>query len=70
MNATSLKRALGGSKIARRLGVTPSAVGNRKDVFPAEWFPVIEGMCADAGIECPRTAFRWTEPAEQQEAGQ
>lgn len=60
MNATHLKKTLTGKRIAQRVGVTESAVGNCKDTFPAGWYPAVRDLCAEVGIDCPMNAFNWT----------
>lgn len=32
--------------------------------FPPAWYPIIKGMCDDAGIDCPDSAFKFKFPPE------
>jgi hypothetical protein len=54
--------ALGRRKIAGRLDVTDAAVGNAlmDGRFPAHWYAEIAALCAEDGIGCPMSAFRFS----------
>lgn len=56
--------ALDRDELCRRLDVKPRMIAKvRHDrMFPARWFHVVDVMCRDAGIECPRDAFNWQLP--------
>ena len=58
-NASDIKKALTGKRIATRVGVSEQAVGNCKETFPAGWYPAVRELCAEAGIDCPLAAFNW-----------
>ena len=51
--------------IMARLGVSFHMIryARTSGVFPANWFNDIDGMCRDAGIECPRDLFNWRSSA-------
>jgi len=59
MQVSDICHALGRAKIASRLRVGTPAVSNAATagVFPAHWFDIIEVMCVERGIECPRCLF-------------
>lgn len=53
--------ALTADAICERLGVSSHSVRHARTEgrFPARWFDPLDAMCAEAGIECPRSAFHW-----------
>jgi hypothetical protein len=50
---------LGSEAMQRRLGVSHHAIRAARTAgkFPAAWYDVLDGMCRDAGLDCPRSAF-------------
>lgn len=56
---------LGAESVAAVLGVSVhsvrKAVENR--AFPASWYDVMDAICVDRGIECPRTLFNFKAPS-------
>lgn len=58
-SARDIIDALDRREIMARLDVSKQTVSSayKADRLPASWFPVIEDMCAGAGIACPMTAF-------------
>jgi len=64
-NAKHIADQLGQAKIALALGVGVTAVNNAvaREYFPATWYPVIRGMCRDAGLDCPENAFNFKSPS-------
>ena len=58
------------AEICRRLGVSSHSVRHARFMgrFPARWFDPLEAMCAEAGIECPRSAFHWISADENDDA--
>lgn len=53
--------ALGDEAIAERLGVTPRAVRGARDRrrFSPYWYVEMKRMCAEAGVDCPDSAFNF-----------
>lgn len=53
--------ALGRREIAIRIGRGVTAVSNAasQGKFPAAWYVVLTEMCAEQGIDCPLTLFRF-----------
>ena len=60
-DARQIIDALGRGVIAVHLGISHPSVSNAYDanMMPANWFCVVESLCLEAGIECPRRAFRF-----------
>lgn len=58
---THIIDTLGSDRLQNALGVSRHSIKNARweGVFPSAWFNMIEALCVDAGIECPRHAFRW-----------
>lgn len=54
-------QTLGRENIESRLGVSKYSLfaAKRDRLFPAAWFDVLDEMCRERGIECPRSAFRF-----------
>lgn len=62
-NSKALIKAIGAANIKAALGVKDgSIVKARREGIPALWFDVMDQMCADMGIECPRSAFNFKNP--------
>lgn len=53
--------ALGPEVIEAELNVSDHAIraAKYKGFFSGRWFDAIEAMCAEAGIDCPRSAFNF-----------
>lgn len=56
---TEIADALGRARMAETLGVGRTAVSNAvvRQRFPSSWFLILQGMCAERGIECPPGLF-------------
>ncbi|KPU83767.1 hypothetical protein JI58_07600 [Marinosulfonomonas sp. PRT-SC04] len=52
---------IGSAAIEKACDVSEYSVraAKRKGAFPASWFVVLDGLCHDAGIECPRAIFNF-----------
>ena len=52
---------VGVPNLARRLGVSVSAVNNARydQSLPTSWARIIAQICIDTGITCPSEAFSW-----------
>ncbi|WP_145398566.1 hypothetical protein [Paracoccus sulfuroxidans] len=52
---------LGADAICAALNVTSHSVRGARTsgVFPASWYDVLQSMCIEMGIPCPRNAFNW-----------
>lgn len=50
-----------GNELPDALDVKPRSVRAAREfgVFPASWFNVVEHLCEENGIECPRDAFNF-----------
>lgn len=57
--------AIGRANLAKALSVRATAVSQAivRGHFPASWFLVVTAMAAEAGFECPVTAFNFVTPA-------
>jgi len=55
--------ALGSENIATACGVGAHSIRHAKctGAFPSSWFIVVRGMCAEAGVDCPESAFSFKE---------
>lgn len=62
ISVSNICDAIGRQRIARAVGVKPTAVSNAvaEARFPAKWFLVLSEMCAESGLECPATLFAFT----------
>lgn len=60
-NTKSIVKAIGSATIEKACDVSEYSVraAKRKGIFPASWFVVLDDLCHDAGIECPRTIFNF-----------
>lgn len=58
--------ALGRRRIAVAVGVKLTSVSNAvtAGIFPARWFDVIDGLCREASLDCPRTLFAFVRSSE------
>lgn len=67
MKIESIIERLGREQIARRVGVTSSAVvmARARGQFPASWFVIIRGMAAELGIDCPAALFAMKQEGER-----
>lgn len=56
-------KTLTSARIEAALGVSSHAVRKayQDRRFPASWFDVMEKLCADNGLTCPRKAFNFKE---------
>jgi DNA-binding Xre family transcriptional regulator len=63
ITALEICNSLGRRELAKRIGVTKTAVSNAAvdGKFPARWFVVVSAMCAEQGLECPQDAFSFVE---------
>ena len=61
ITASNICDVLGRRAIAARVGVGVTAVSNAsvEGIFSAAWYDTIRLMCQEAGIECPRSLFKW-----------
>lgn len=52
---------LGSEAIERELGLSEFSIraAKRDRRFPATWYKPLSELCANAGIECPMSAFNW-----------
>lgn len=66
--ARPIIEALGAEAIQSRIGVGEHMIRHAKSTgkFPSSWYDLIERMCVDAGIRCPRSAFKWKQPADSE----
>jgi len=57
--ARDICKVLSRGELQKKLGVTPPAVSNalKKGVFPSRWYLVMDRMCSEAGVNCPRSLF-------------
>lgn len=62
--AAEIARRLTQKHIADHTPYGLTAVNNhvRRGKFPAEWYLVIKRLCREAGIDCPKSAFKFLEP--------
>lgn len=67
-----IANTLGRSEMEARLGLRRGSVSMAlgRGSFPANWFVVVRKMCAEAGIECPESAFAFKSDAEYSEPSQ
>lgn len=58
-------RAVGAERAATALDVGPASVRVQlsRGVLPASWFDILEALCVEAGIPCPRSAFNFKKPS-------
>lgn len=65
MTVSDICEAIGRKELMSRLDVTKSAVSNSVSdgVFPSSWYGVIENMCAERGLDCPQSLFKFRKPA-------
>lgn len=58
-SAKKIIDALGRAAMAARLKIHRKTVSDAyaADRMPASWFDVVEAMCVEEGITCPRSAF-------------
>ena len=63
-------KCLGASRIAEAIGVAENAVSMAKGrkKFPPSWYDVLDAMCAERGIDCPRELFNFKSPVIAPEA--
>ena len=61
IDAKKITDALGRDAIASAVGVKSTAVITQASsgTFPAAWFDAVEKMAGEAGVECPRSVFRF-----------
>lgn len=66
ITASDICDRLGRARLAAALGVGRTAVSNAAVAgrFPASWFMVIAGLCAESGLPCPDAVFAF-KPAAQ-----
>lgn len=69
MEAQRIIRSLTPKRIAARVGVGVNAVYNVTELFPAHWFPHISALCAEDGIPCAESAFRFERKKRSGSAG-
>lgn len=57
--------ALGRAKIAARIGCKVTAVSNcvTPNQFPAQWYVILEEMCREHDMTCPRKLFSFRREA-------
>lgn len=57
----TITEALGAERICAEIGVKPRSIrfARTEGVFPARWYGPLKGLCDEAGIECPMSAFNW-----------
>jgi hypothetical protein len=55
---------LGVDNLASRLRVTTHSIRHARvtGLFPASWFDVIDGMCRERKMDCPRDLFNFKAP--------
>ena len=63
-NTSDIIAAIGAERIQSLCNVGEFSIraARREGKFPAKWFDVIEGACAERGIQCPRDLFAFTRP--------
>jgi hypothetical protein len=63
--AQHIASVVGQRRLADKLGVGLTAVNNAvaRGHFPATWARVVEGVCAEKGMECPDEAFNFRSPS-------
>lgn len=59
LSVAAICEAVGRRRISAEIGVKATAVSNAvsNEKFPAHWFDVIERLCGEVGVECPRSLF-------------
>lgn len=59
LSVAAICEAVGRRRISVEIGVKATAVSNAvsNGKFPAHWFDVIERLCGEVGVECPRSLF-------------
>ena len=64
-NSKALIKTIGAPNIKAALGVTDGSIRKaRREGIPALWFAVMDQMCADMGIDCPKSAFNFKNPVQ------
>lgn len=65
LSAAQVIDRFGVNAISLRVGVSRSSVkeARRAGSFPANWFQIVEEMCASDGSEVARDAFNWRAPS-------
>ena len=60
MDTHNLANDIGRAKMASALDIGLTAISKytaTRDQFPPAWFDIMEGLCAEMGIDCPRALF-------------
>ena len=62
----TIVKHLGRANMARRLNVQAQTVGAaiKAGVFPPAWYPIVNKMAGEAGIQVSDDAFNWREDQE------
>ena len=66
ITARTIIHTIGRKECLRRCGLSKQALTRplNENALPAAWFDLIETMCDEAGIYCPRYLFKFLKPVE------